>query len=111
MAHRWAASAREDRRNDAALLLPRLRGAVPADDRRTIATVAAYTRDLTRAATPTASNRTGDRSERPREPSSCAGGTVALSDQREARQETFLLGTRTGSLMPSLRAARGRIPR
>ena len=33
---------------DAALLLPGLRGAVPADDPRTIATLAAYTRDLTR---------------------------------------------------------------
>ena len=32
---------------DAALLLPGLRGAVPADDPRTIATLAAYTRDLT----------------------------------------------------------------
>jgi len=33
---------------DAALLLPGLRGAVPADDPRTVATLAAYQRDLTR---------------------------------------------------------------
>jgi hypothetical protein len=38
----------EDRRLDAALLLPGLRGAVPADDPRTVATLAAYTRELTR---------------------------------------------------------------
>jgi alpha,alpha-trehalase len=36
-----------DRGLDAALLLPGLRGAVPAQDPRTLATLAAYTRDLT----------------------------------------------------------------
>jgi GH15 family glucan-1,4-alpha-glucosidase len=38
----------DDPRLDAALLLPGLRGAVPADDPRTVATLAAYTRDLAR---------------------------------------------------------------
>lgn len=38
----------DDERLDAALLLPGLRGAVPADDPRTAATLAAYLRDLTR---------------------------------------------------------------
>ena len=38
----------EDPGLDAALLLPGLRGAVPADDPRTIATLAAYARDLTK---------------------------------------------------------------
>ena len=38
----------EDPALDAALLLPALRGAVPADDPRTIATLKAYLRDLTR---------------------------------------------------------------
>jgi len=38
----------DDRRLDASLLLPGLRGAVPADDPRTVATLGAYLRDLTR---------------------------------------------------------------
>jgi GH15 family glucan-1,4-alpha-glucosidase len=42
----WQRS-RDDACLDAALLLPGLRGAVAADDPRTIATLAAYTRDLT----------------------------------------------------------------
>ena len=41
-------SARADRSQRAALLLPGLRGALPAQDPRTVATLAAYAKDLTR---------------------------------------------------------------
>jgi hypothetical protein len=43
---RWQRSP-DDERLDVALLLPPLRGAIPADDRRTTATLASYTSELT----------------------------------------------------------------
>ena len=61
-----AAGPGDDQRIDAALLLPAIRGAIPAGDPRTLATLEAAERSWARTATCTATGRTSGRWVRPR---------------------------------------------